>query len=99
MTALLTPTQTDHARRLAGMPKLVGTLSNGEDFYFNGKFSVEKDHHYLVEPAEDELAEIHQIIKSEIKEERLPPSRGSVAALVIVTVMVAIGIIIYFKYF
>ncbi len=100
MTALLTDAELDFARRLAqAKPKLIGTLASGEDVYFNGKYSVEKDHFNLVEPTGEELAEIHRIIRQD-KTDALAPARGIATIMLVgLACWLALGLVIYFTFF
>jgi hypothetical protein len=101
MTALLTDSELQTTRELARMNKhtLAGHLAGGEAFYFDGgRFSIEKDHLYLVEPTEDELAEIHRLVRPE--PEDTAPARGIVIGMLIALALcLALGIVIYRTFF
>jgi hypothetical protein len=82
MTALLTDNEIDYAQRLAEIkPKFVGTMSNGEGIYFNGRYSIEKDRQYLVEPTDAEFAEIYRLVRPE--PDNPAPARGIVIGLLV----------------
>ncbi len=101
MTALLTDNEIQTARRRAGMRrKYAGQLASGEAFYFDGQgFSVEKDHWYLVEPTDAELAEIYRLVKRDEPDD-LAPARGIVTMMLVgLACWLALGLVIYFTFF
>lgn len=98
MTAPLTESEVSTARALSAMrPKKIGTLSSGEDVCFNERYLIEKDHRYLVEPSEEELAEIYRIIH---RNNDLAPARGIMGGMLIGSaIWTAIGLVVYFTFF
>ena len=93
MTAPLTDNEIQTTRERAGMRrKYIGTLSNGEAFYSDGRgeYSVERDHWFLAEPTAEELKEIDRFFfpyhNTHFESDGLAPAREIFIGLMIVAV-------------